>query len=111
MTIFSFLFPSVNRALVRLRNVLNNHNPYYNIMARLTGEEAVAVAAGAVTEVDRLRAALTKAKEDLGTLPQDNETLRQVVADLEAEDARVDEALSALRDKLGEDAPPAEPTE
>jgi len=97
------LFPRLSRSLVWLRAVVGQPKP--NTM-RLSTEEEIQVIEGAATLITTQREVIANLREQLGSLPAENEELKAALAAADAADAAADEKLSGLKALL---EPAAEP--
>ena len=101
------LFPRLYWSLVWLGEDVGQ--PKNNNMPRLSTEEELAIIQAAATAITSQREVIASLREQLGSLPAENEALTAALAAADAADAQGDEALSALQGVL-EPAPTPEPT-
>ncbi|MFN0127088.1 MAG: hypothetical protein ACKV19_10445 [Verrucomicrobiales bacterium] len=92
--ILKLLFPRLHQRLVSLRAVTGQPN---NTMPRLSTEEEIQVIEGAITHIETQKQVIAGLREQLGSLPAENEELKAALAAADASDAASDEKLSELR--------------
>lgn len=97
--LLSILFPALSRSLVRLRSVvgLTQNN---NTMARLSTQEEIEVVNNAISVIQTQQGTIANLREQLGSLPEQNEQLQAALAAADEADAQSDEALSSLKATL-----------
>lgn len=102
-----FLFPRLHWSLVWLGEDVGQPKPTNN-MPRLNTDEELAIIQAAANAITSQREVIASLREQLGSLPAENEALTAALAAADAADAQGDEALSALKGVL-EPAPEPEP--
>lgn len=95
----SILFPRLSQSLVRLRSVLGQPKNT-NTMARLSTQEEIEVVNNAISVIQTQQGTIANLREQLGSLPEQNEQLQAALAAADESDAQSDEALTALKETL-----------